>query len=152
MIIYRLSTGKYAKDISGAGAKLNGGRWNPVGIDALYTSEYISLCILEILVRANKDISPDSYTLISIEAPQSNVYEIQLQKLKANWQHDLDYTQWIGAEFFKNNPSLILKVPSAIVDQENNYLLNTNHKDFQKVKILGVSPFNFDKRLFIENE
>src|SRR4029079_2049972 len=123
MIIYRLSTGKYAKDISGSGAKLNGGRWNPVGIDALYTSEYISLCILEILVRANKYTSPDNYTLISIEAPQSSIYEIQLQKLKPNWQHDVEYTQWIGSEFFKNNPSLILKVPSAIVPQEHNFLI-----------------------------
>ena len=149
MIIYRLSTGKFANDISGIGARLNGGRWNPVGIDALYTSEYISLCILEILVRANKYTSPDSYTLISIEAPQSDIYEIQLQKLKTSWQHDVDYSQWIGAEFFKNNQSLILKVPSAIVPQEHNFLINPLHVDFKKVKVLKTELLELDKRLFV---
>jgi len=149
MIIYRLSTGKFANDISGIGARLNGGRWNPVGIDALYTSEYISLCILEILVRANKYTSPDSYTLISIEVPQSDIYEIQLQKLKTSWQHDVDYTQWIGAEFFKNNQSLILKVPSAIVPQEHNFLINPLHVDFKKVKVLKTELLELDKRLFV---
>jgi len=149
MIIYRLSTGKFASDISGIGARLNGGRWNPVGIDALYTSEYISLCILEILVRANKYTSPDSYTLISIEVPQSDIYEIQLQKLKTSWQHDVDYTQWIGAEFFKNNQSLILKVPSAIVPQEHNFLINPLHVDFKKVKVLKTELLELDKRLFV---
>ena len=149
MIIYRLSTGKFANDISGIGARLNGGRWNPVGIDALYTSEYISLCILEILVRANKYTSPDSYTLISIEAPQSDIYEIQLQKLKTSWQHDVDYSQWIGAEFFKNNQSLILKVPSAIVPQEHNFLINPLHAEFKKVKVLKTELLELDKRLFV---
>jgi RES domain-containing protein len=149
MIIYRLAIDKFAMDISGAGAKLNGGRWNPVGVDALYTSEYISLCMLEILARANKDTSPDSYTLISIEAPQSNVYEIQLQKLKSNWQHDVDYTQWIGAEFFRNNRSLILKVPSAIVPQEHNFLVNPLHTEFKKVKIVKTELLQLDERLLL---
>jgi RES domain-containing protein len=86
------------------------------------------------LVRANKNTSPDSYTLTSIEAPESNIFEIQLQKLKVNWQHDLDYTQWIGAEFFKNNQSLILKVPSAIMPLEANYIINPLHPLFSKKK------------------
>ena len=149
MIIYRLAIDKFADDISGAGAKLNGGRWNPVGVDALYTSEYISLCILEILVRANKDFSPDRYTLISIEAPQSSIYEIQLQKLKSNWQRDLNYTQWIGAEFFRHKQSLILKVPSAIVPQEHNFLVNPLHSDFKKVKIIKTELLELDRRLLL---
>jgi RES domain-containing protein len=149
MIIYRLSINKYANDISGAGAKINGGRWNPAGISALYASENISLCILEILARADKYTSPDSYTIISIETPQTDMYEIQLQKLKASWQHDLDYTQWIGAEFFNNNQSLILKVPSAIVPQEHNLLVNPLHAEFKKVKVIKTELLELDKRLLL---
>src|SRR5580765_6010627 len=120
MIIYRLATGEFAGDLSGEGAKLFGGRWNSVGNSALYTSEYISLCILEILVRANKYTSPAGYTLITLEMPETGISEIQLKKLKDNWQYQLEYTQYIGDEFLKDDKGLVLKVPSAIVPQEHN--------------------------------
>ena len=135
MIIFRLTTGKYANNISGTGAKINGGRWNPVGLAVLYTSQYISLAILEILVRATKTTSPESYTLTSFEIPDNGVYQIQLKKLKNNWKTDLKYTQGIGEDFLNANQSLCLQVPSAIVSQENNFLLNPLHSDFKKVKI-----------------
>ncbi len=109
MILYRLTTGKYAYDISGDGSRIYGGRFNPVGLAALYTSENISLCILEILVRASKTTAPDSYTLISIQIPDIDIAKIQVNKLKKNWQHDLDYTQGIGEDFLKANQSLCLK-------------------------------------------
>jgi RES domain-containing protein len=150
MIIYRLSTGKFAEDLSGEGAKLHGGRWNFIGTAALYTSEYISLCILEILIRAGKDTSPDSYVLTSLELSENYFSEIQLKKLKENWQFHLEYTQWIGDEFLRNNRVLALKVPSAIVPQEHNFLINPLHSDFKKVKILNTEPLNLDKRLLME--
>ncbi len=147
MIIYRLTTGKYVNDISGEGARLNGGRWNPVGIAALYGSQHISLCILEILARANKNTSPDSYTLISLEISDQSIIEIQLKKLKADWQIDLEYTHWIGEEFLKGNQSLTLKVPSAIVPQEYNYLINPRHAAFENVKVIKAELLELDKRL-----
>jgi len=150
MILFRLTTGKYANDISGTGAKINGGRWNPVGLAGLYTSQYISLAILEILVRATKTTSPESYTLTSFEIPDNGVYQIQLKKLKNNWKIDLKYTQGIGEYFLKENQSLCLQVPSAIVPQENNFLLNPLHVDFKKVKIIATELLELDKRLTIQ--
>ena len=147
MIIYRLTTGKYANDISGTGAQINGGRWNPAGFAGLYTSQYISLAILEILVRASKATSPDSYTLTTFEVPDKEVYQIQLKKLKNNWKFDLKYTQGIGEDFLNENKSLCLQVPSAIVPQENNFLLNPLHPDFKKVKIIASELLELDKRL-----
>ncbi len=148
MILYRLTTGKYAHDISGEGSRIYGGRFNPVGLATLYTSENISLCILEILVRASKTTSPDSYTLISIEIPDLGISEIQLKKLKKGWEHDLEYTQGIGEDFLKLNKSFCLKVPSAIVHLENNFLLNPLHPDFKKIKIASTELLELDKRLF----
>ena len=147
MIVYRLTTGKYINDISGEGARLNGGRWNPAGTAALYSSQHISLCILEILARANKNTSPDSYTIVSIQIPEHGIIEIQLKKLNADWQFNLEYTRWIGGEFLKGNQSLALKVPSAIVPQENNYLINPQHFKFEHVKVIKTELLELDKRL-----
>jgi len=149
MIVYRLTTGEYAGDISGTGSKIFGGRWNPVGFAALYTSEFISLAILEILVRATKDTSPESYTLTSFEIPDSSIYPLQLKKLKREWKFDLKYTQGIGEDFLAEHQSLCLKVPSAIVSQENNFLLNPIHPDFKKIKIIASELLELDKRLLI---
>ena len=149
MIIYRLTTDKYANDISGTGAKINGGRWNPVGFAVVYTSQYISLAILEILVRASKVTSPDSYTLSSFDIPDNLISRIQSKNLKTNWKHDLKYTQEIGEDFLNENQSLCLQVPSAIVPQENNFLLNPLHTDFKKVKITASELLKLDKRLII---
>ena len=150
MTLYRLTTGKFAKDISGTGARINGGRWNPAGLAGLYTSQYISLAILEILVRATKNTSPDSYTLTSFEVSDNSIYQVQLKKLKKEWKYDLKYTQGIGEDFLSENQSLCLQVPSAIVPQEHNFLLNPLHPDFKKVKIVGSELLELDKRLIIQ--
>ena len=150
MITYRLTTGKFANDISGTGAKLNGGRWNPVGIGVLYTSEFISLAILEILVRASKNTSPDSYTLTSFEIPDKNIIQVEIKKLLVEWEYDINYSQEIGKKFLMANRSLCLKVPSAIVHQENNFLLNPLHIDFKKIKIVESELLKLDKRVLVK--
>jgi RES domain-containing protein len=150
MILYRLATDTFAHDISGEGAKIYGGRWNPVGIPTLYLSEFISLSILEILVRANKFDSPDTYTLLSIQIPDNSIIKIELKKLRKDWQQHIEYTRAIGEEFLKANDALILKVPSAIVPQEHNFLANPLHEDFKKVKNVKSELLNLDKRLLIQ--
>ncbi len=147
MIIYRLATSEFADNLSGEGAKIYGGRWNPVGVAALYLSEFISLSILEILVRADTFTSPDSYTLLSIQMPENSVTSIELKKLKSEWQNHIEYTRSIGEDFLKMNQALALKVPSAIVPQEHNFLINPLHKDFKQVKIIYSEQLELDKRL-----
>jgi RES domain-containing protein len=153
MITYRLATELYKDDLSGTGARLFGGRWNSKGIPALYSTENISLAVLEILVRADKQTIPPTYHLIKISIPDTvQLLSITTDKLKKTWKDDLGYTQWMGDEFLKSASSLLLKVPSAIVDEEHNYIINTKHPEFKKIKILGTTNFYFDKRLFVENE
>ncbi len=153
MIIYRLATGLHKHDLSGTGAKLLGGRWNSQGVPALYTAENISLAVLEILVRTNRNTIPLSYSLLKISVPDSAAkIAIPETKLKRSWEDDLAYTQWMGNEILKANETLLLKVPSAIVPEEHNYIINTNHSDFKKVKIITSAGFDFDKRLFLQHE
>lgn len=150
MIIYRLATEMYKEDLSGTGAKLYGGRWNSVGLSVVYTTENISLAVLEILVRTDMQSIPLTYHLIKIDIPDSiQQLSITTGKLKKEWKDDLGYTQWIGDEFIKSNKLLLLKVPSAVIDEENNYIVNPEHSDFKKVKIIAIKKFQFDKRLFL---
>ncbi len=153
MIVYRLSSGEYRNDLSGTGAKLFGGRWNSTGLNALYTTEHISLAVLEILVHIKAYRQPLDYHLITIEVPSTaNVITIEHAKLKRNWRDDITYGQFIGDEFLNANQSLVLKVPSVIVEQESNFLINPAHPDAGKLKIRSSKIFMFDKRLYLKNE
>lgn len=147
MIVYRISNELYKDDISGNGAAINGSRWNSQGIKMLYTGQFISLCILESLVHLRKIDIPRKQYLLTIQIPDIEVQEIKLTKLKTDWQHHHNYTQWIGNEFISAGKSLALKVPSAVVPQEFNYLVNPKYKEFKKVKIINSELLELDKRL-----
>ena len=153
MILYRLAASKYKDDLTGTGAELFGGRWNSKGIPVLYTAENISLAVLEILTRSDKYTIPDNYCLIKINIPDNlPTVTIVKNKLKRGWKDDIGYTRYMGDEFIKANKYLLLKVPSAVVDEENNFILNTNNSELKKVKIISTATFHFDKRLFLDNE
>ena len=149
MIVYRISNSTYSDDISGTGSKIFGSRWNSRDIPVLYTSQYISLSVLEMLVNTNfKDYSI-ALDLMYIKFPDDQpTTAIELNNLKNNWKDDFDYTRYIGDEFFKLKESLILKVPSAVILEEHNYLANPLHADFKKIKIIKTKSFWPDERLF----
>lgn len=150
MLVYRISRQKFANDLSGTGARLNGGRWNSVGNSVLYSSSYRSLALLEILVHTTNDFVPDDLRLITIEIPDNGTieeikYPIIKEEMDKRGVNAQFYT--IGDKWIKTSKALVLKVPSIIVPEEFNYLLNPLHKEFHKVKIIDVKPFDFDKRL-----
>lgn len=153
MLVYRISGQRFANDLSGTGARLNGGRWNSVGLSLLYTASYRSLALLEILVHTTNNYVPDDLRLITIEIPDTIlIKEIlheeisdELNRKKAQAQF-----QTIGDKWIKSQTSLILKVPSVIIPEEFNYLINPLHKDFHKVKIIETKLFRFDERLVVK--
>ena len=130
MIVYRISNELYKDDISGNGAAINGSRLNSKNVKMLYTGEYISLCILESLVHLRKVDIPQNQYLLTIQIPDAEPQDILSSKLKDNWQLHVNYTQWIGDQFISGNQNLVLKVPSVVVWQEHNFLINPLHKDF----------------------
>ncbi len=153
MRVYRLVKGEFIKDLTGNGSKLYGGRWNSVGLPALYTAEHISLAVLENLVYLKKYKKPPDYHLLTIELPDSiEPVVINKGKLKRNWKDDPNYSQFIGDAFLRSGQGLYLRVPSAIVDEEHNFIINPNHSQAVKLKILATQGFHFDKRLFLTNE
>ena len=153
MIVYRMATSRYKDDLSGQGAKLFGGRWNSVGLAALYCTQSISLAVLEVLVRTGFNTLPVNYWIMKLEIPENIMFQkISKSKLKPSWKTDPGYTQWMGSEFLKNAQNVALEIPSAIVDDEHNYLLNPLHDNFKKIKLISSEEFSFDKRLFLRNE
>jgi len=148
MIVYRITNKEFKDNITGSGAALYGSRWNSTGVKLLYTSAYISLSILESLVHLKKTYIPATQFLLHIELPESDLFStVLLKNLKQNWEQHFEYTQWIGDHFISENKSLILKVPSAVVPQENNFLINPLHTGFKKIKIISSELLELDKRL-----
>ena len=148
MIVYRICNSLYRDDLSGTGAKMYGGRWNSKGTEMLYVTQYISLAALEMLVHNQfKDFSIP-LSLLHITLPESDAKEVKGNKLKKDWATDVAYTRFMGDEFIRGGKSLLLKVPSVIVEEENNFLVNPHHADFKKIKITAVRNFETDKRLF----
>lgn len=152
MIVFRLSKSAYANDLSGRGAEKAGGRWNSKGTAMVYTSESRALCTTEIAVHTPLGILPMDYVIIAIEIPNTiQITEIKHASLPADWKSlpHAHSTQEIGDTFVNEVKTAILKVPSAVVQGEFNYLINPSHKDFKKIKVKLVEPFDFDERLFI---
>jgi len=151
MKVYRLSKSIYGNDLTGKGAELTGGRWNKVGTKVLYTSDSRALCTAEIAVHTPIGIIPADYYLISIEiADTVGICQLDKTLLHRDWKSfpHSNITQGIGEEFISKNEFLVLKVPSAVVQGDFNYLINPLHKDFDKVKIVDKEMFTFDERLF----
>lgn len=148
MTYYRICNPIYADDLEGTGAKLYGSRWNSAGKPMLYLAEYISLAALELLVHLQRGDKSNEFALLSILVPETEIAAISFSKLKNNWREDIGYTQFIGNEFIRNKQSLLMKVPSAIVPEEHNLLVNPLHPDAKKIKIIRSKTFRFDNRLF----
>ena len=149
MIIYRISSPQYSDDLSGTGAKLFGARWNSKGVAMLYCSATISLALLEMLVHTHFHDYNKELELMYINLPDNiPVPTLNVQKMKTTWIADEGYSRFVGDEFIRARQTPVLKVPSAVVQEEFNYLLNPAHPDFKKIKLTKKKSFRPDKRFF----
>jgi RES domain-containing protein len=152
MIVFRLSKAKFANDLSGKGAEKSGGRWNSKGTALVYASASRALCTTEIAVHTPLGNLPLDYKLIAIEIPADvRIREIATGDLPVDWKSipPAHGTQKIGDKFMMDGIFAVLKVPSVVVQDEFNYLVNPAHPDAHKITIKSIEPFNFDERLFI---
>lgn len=153
MLVYRATSELYAKDLSGTGAKLAGGRWNSRGIPALYASESRALCQLEVLVHINLKQMPDDLVLLSLHVPDYlPVRTITLRELSSGWDAfpPDPFTRELGDELLRDPDCCVFRVPSSVVPEEYNYVLNPASKAFHEIEIadereLGLDRFFFPK-------
>lgn len=149
MKIHRITPQKYALDLSGTGAKLYGGRWNRVGVPLLYTSENLSLAVLENIVHIQNPAFLPVYQAITIQIPDA-IQEYSIDDFPENWptQDGFEALRRITDDFVRTQEFLAMKVPSAIIQEEYNILINPIHPLFQEIKIVKQQNFSFDERLF----
>ena len=148
MLVYRITGKKYAHDLSGIGAALNGGRWNRKGTPVLYTGESREIALLETVVNSPPMLIP-SLDLVTLEIPDDSIHEILVAQLPANWAAypAPRVLAEIAGKWIQEGTSIALKVPSCIIPSSCNYVLNCRHPEYERVRLVEQTDFPFDRRL-----
>jgi RES domain-containing protein len=143
LIVYRLAKAAFAQ-LDGEGARLFGGRWNSAGRPAIYAAASPSLAVLEVLVHLDlpAELMPDDYRLLAIEIPE----DAPVEHLNET-SRDADLCLAAGDRFLAAGTALILSVPSIVVPQERNAIINVLHPAMRAVRVIANEPFRFDPRL-----
>ena len=143
MRLYRIVKTKHAYDLSGNGAKINGGRWNHEGIACIYLSENRALSLLEYTAHTGINILPPALCFITVEVPENSMRTLSVKELPVNWMqrpHSRENRD-LGSSLLAATNCLLLKLPSPIINQEFNFVLNPLHPLIGSVKITGVTRY-----------
>lgn len=149
MDLYRICTNKHAGKLTASGCE---NRWNLSNQWVIYASQSRSLATLEMVVRRNNIVPSSIYQMmiINLTDDATAVREVLLEDLPANWRmmDAIPALQNVGASWYESMDSLVLKVPSVVIPQEFNYVLNTAHPAFkEEVKLIGTEAYYWDRRL-----
>ena len=150
MLVFRIAKTKYIKDLTGIGSRTYGGRWNRKGVGLIYTSESRSLAALEFLVHVPASIAPKDLSIVTLDIPpQVKPKKLDSVILPPNWRQNPPPEELaaIGTDWALSRESLLLRVPSAIIENEFNVLINPSHPDLKLIKLSKPEPFVFDERL-----
>ena len=148
---WRIIKARYAdRAFEGEGARLAGGRWNKIGIPMIYTADSLALAALEILVHLPQpELLKLKFQRIPVKFDSRLVKSLNLIDLPSDWDilPPPESTQTIGTEWAVKKKSVLLKVPSTIIREEFNYLINPLHPNFKKLSIGDAQKFIFDPRV-----
>ena len=147
MLVYRIALAKYSVGLIASG---RAARWNPNDIEMIYTASSRSLACLENVVHRNQIGLTMAFNIMTIKIPDNiGISHIKITDLPPDWQNfnQMPLTQSIGEKWITEKKSAILAVPSSIIDEEINYLINPRHDDFKKIKLVKTMPFAFDQRI-----
>lgn len=147
MIVYRIAKAEFANQMVSSG---RANRWNKNFEQVIYTSGSISLCALELLAHTGGIRPAGTYQIMHIEIEdKSSITKVNPDLLPEDWQMLGSYplTQEIGSTWYKSLSSVVLEIPSAIIQQEHNFILNCQHPDFSReIKLVELSDFIWDHR------
>lgn len=149
MIVYRIGKTKYAKDLTGEGARLNGGRWNHKLTACIYTSESQALAVLEYTVNVNIDDIPRALSISAIRIPEKSILELTIADLPGDWRAVPAPTSSkdFGSQLLKKAQFAAIKIPSAVIPDEYNFLLNPAFGGSSAFSILNIRDFVYDVRI-----
>lgn len=148
MLVYRISSPKYIEDLSGAGSKQYGGRWNDKGVAMVYFAESRAMAVMEVLVHLRPEDIDKDFILAEFEISDDSILTINISDLPENWKEEseVETLKEIGNKFIKENKFLIMKVPSVIIEEDYNLVFNPNHPHSNKIKLIEKRIFKFDVR------
>ncbi len=144
MVLWRISR---HRDLNGVGGLKAAGRWHHAGHPIIYLAETPASALLEVCVHTSANDVPPEFTLLKLEGPGVDVPSIERNSLPEDWRTRLEVTRDLGSAWLKKNESALLRVPSAIVPETVNFLLNPSHTQAMKFRIAEVFSYPFDVRL-----
>ncbi len=150
MHLFRIAGTRHIRDLTGTGARINGGRWNPKGVGVLYTSPSRALATVEYLAHVPLSIIPHNLDIGTIEVPDDILpHSVDPADLPGAWRAFPAPAELsrIGGNWTRSQASLLLRVPSAVVEEEFNVLINPVHPDMRLVQLVEIKPYSFDERL-----
>ncbi|SKC00494.1 RES family NAD+ phosphorylase [Dyadobacter psychrophilus] len=149
MIVYRVGRTKYAHDLEGEGARLYGGRWNHKLTPCIYTSASRALALLEYTANISIDDIPRALSITTFELAPLEIHQIAIPDLPGDWRDGPApaSTKDFGTKLLKKASHAFLQIPSAILPQEFNYLLNPTFRNKEAFRILEIRDFVYDLRI-----
>jgi RES domain-containing protein len=148
MILWRVSN---YQSLDGVGGLYVSGRWHTKGHPVVYCTLNPATALLETLVHIEIDSEdrPERFQVLRIEGPESlSIERVEADSLSSNWAEDINATQAIGDRWLSEKRSLLLQVPSVLVPETWNVLVNPLHVEFNLLKIIAMYEHPFDSRLF----
>lgn len=135
--------------MTGEGARLYGGRWNPQGLAAVYLAESRALAALEILVHAPREVLHLDWSILEVDVPDDGIEDADSASLPVDWRNlpSSSGARHFGETWLRSRAALAIRMPSVIIPEEHSLLLNPSHPDFMQIRVNQIRSFRFDARL-----
>ncbi len=150
MLCHRIVTPRHLdRALDGEGARLYGGRWNPPGWRCVYAAGSRSLAVLEMLVHLTGRSRGLTYHLLTLEVPDDGIVDTAVDRLPPGWDATPagNASQGVGSAWLQAGQAVALRVPSVIIPEETNFLLNPAAPGFGDIRVIGERTFQLDLRL-----
>lgn len=150
MRVWRIASATHTV-FDGEGARRYGSRWTPRGFAAVFASATLSLAALERFVHVDPDLEREDLVAIAVDLAQDIAIEsVAIANLPADWRTypAPPALALIGERWLHESRTAVLSVPSVVIPDERNFILNTVHAQFAKLTISRPEAFTFDPRMW----
>jgi RES domain-containing protein len=147
--LWRLYRAEHGPGLDGIGGTFADGRWHTRGERVVYFGATAAIVVLERLAYTDPDLLPTDLRLACFElAETASAIKVQnISPLSENWMGDEKATRRIGGQWWRARSSPLLLVPSVILPEESNYVLNALHAEAKSLRLIRERSFTFDPRL-----